>query len=136
MGKQRVTKRQAEVLDDLFGGEMSEVEVLAKHKVAMGTYRRWLECEVFVDEYDFRIESSRRQGQLIIARYVPAAAAKLVGLAGDDKGEVARKACLDVMSLPFCDNNKKVLQVDDNSGMQIDADLASRLLKSLAEEKG
>lgn len=118
----------------MFEGNLSENEALEKHKVSIRTYRRWLKCPEFVAEFDFRIDASGRQGRLIVARHVPQAAKRLVQLAGDDKGETARKACLDIMSLPFSDKGKIVSQGDDNAGVKIDTDLASKLLKTLAQD--
>ena len=136
MRNQRLTKKQLRVLDDLFGGQMDEADVLKKHNVTLSTYRRWLGYEEFVSEFNFRIESSKRQGQLIVARYVPAAAARLVELAGDDKGETSRKACLDIMSMPMVTRDNNVGEVANKAEEPvevIDNETASRILKTLAE---
>ena len=94
----KLTPRQLAVIDDLFEGGLDETEVLARHNVSTRLYRRWLCCEAFAGELRFRIESARRAGELIIARYTPVAAAKLVGLIDSDKPETVRRACLDIMA--------------------------------------
>jgi len=96
--QQRLSKRQLAVIEDLFGGSMEEPQVLEKHNVSTRLYRKWLANEVFADELKFRIESAKRTGELIIARYTPVAAAKLVGLIDSDKAETVRKACIDIIS--------------------------------------
>jgi hypothetical protein len=96
--KRKLTPRQSAVIEDLFEGGMDESGVLAKHKVSIRIYRRWLSDGPFADELRFRIESARRAGELIIARYSPVAAAKLVGLIDSDKDETVRRACLDILS--------------------------------------
>ena len=96
-----ITKRQSQVLDDLFSGEMNEEEVIARHKLGMATYQKWMSQEHYVEQFEFRLQSARRHGQLIIAKFIPTAAYKLVKLTDSDKEETSRKACLDILSLPF-----------------------------------
>ena len=90
--KSDLTRKQHDVLDDMFSGAMSEEEVLKKHKVSRLVYRRWLCQEKFAEQFSFCIDSARRQGKLIVARFIPAAAAKLVGLTASEKEETARRA--------------------------------------------
>ncbi len=96
--QKHLTRRQLAVVADLFEGRMDETEILARHKVSTRLYRAWLDDELFEDELKFRIDSARRSGELIIARYTPVAAAKLIGLIDSDKDETVRRACLDIMS--------------------------------------
>jgi hypothetical protein len=93
-----LTKRQLAVIEDLLAGEMSECEVLKKHNVGTVVYRRWLSNRAFADELSFRLESARRESQMMIAKYGRIAAAKLIELTSSKKEETARKACLDVIS--------------------------------------
>jgi hypothetical protein len=95
--QKHLTRRQLAVIDELFAGGMDEIEVLARHNVSTRLYRAWLGDELFADELRFRIDSARRTGELIIARYAPVAAAKLVGLIDSNKAEICRRACLDIM---------------------------------------
>jgi len=76
----KLTKRQRAVLEDLFLGELDEQEALDKHKVSRALYERWLADERFATEFEERIVHSYRQSRVILARYAPLAAAKLVGL--------------------------------------------------------
>lgn len=96
--ERELTPRQSAVIEDLFEGSLDEAGVLAKHNVSTRLYRAWLGDELFADELKFCINSARRTGELIIARYTPVAAAKLVGLIDSDKDETVRRACLDIMS--------------------------------------
>ena len=139
----QLTKRQLAVLADLFAGELDEQAVLDKYKVSSKLYNRWLADEQFADEFDHRIASAYRQSEFIIARYAPLAAAKLVQLTESDKDETARKACLDIISLPSL-VEKRIGQPSepqtanfDMSGhtQQLSEQAASRLLAALAEEK-
>ena len=134
--KSELRRRQVEVLGDLFGGQTSEEEVLKRHNVSLRVYQRWLCQKEFVEQFSFRIESARRQGQLLIAKYIPAAAAKLVELTMSEKEETSRKACLDILSMPFGDETiAEVVETQDESLSDgLDAGLAGKLLKSLAEE--
>lgn len=105
MAKQ-LSKRQLSVIEDLFSGELNEPEVLKKHKVSRHIYNRWQRDEVFTGEFELRLAGLRRQSELIIAGYAVLAAAKLVELTGSKEGETARKACLDIMSLPKLSGKK------------------------------
>ena len=98
--KKQLTKRQLAVIDDMLDGELDEQSVLANHKVSRSTYDRWLADDSFAEQFSRRIASAYRQSELIIARYAPLAAAKLVQLTESDGQETARKACLDVISFP------------------------------------
>jgi len=127
-------------MEDLFGGELDEQGVLDKHKVSRNVYNKWLADGAFVDEFDRRVASARRQGEFIIARYAPLAATKLVQLTESDSQETARKACLDIISLPQGAAKKtqgpsEVERTGEQEAQQISDETASKLLAVLAEEK-
>ena len=94
-----LTKRQLSVIKDLFAGEMEEQEVLDKHNVKPHHYEQWLADERFVECFERRIARAYRESRAILARFAPVAALKLVNLTGSKKEEIARKACLDIISL-------------------------------------
>ena len=137
-----LTKRQLDVIDQLFKGELDEQAILDKYKVSHNLYKRWLANKNFADELDRRIESSLRQSALLIARYAPLAAAKLVQLTDSENPETARKACLDIIS--FQANRESRGKRDDGRAAEGDSDpvqgfalppeTASRLLSALAEQ--
>jgi len=135
--QKRLSKRQLAVIDELFAGGLDETGVLAKHNVGTRMYRKWLADELFSDELRFRMESARRSGELIIARYTPVAAAKLVGLIDSDKAETVRKACLDILSAGGNRETRTTESGDaDEQEFLLPPDLASKLLSVLAEYKG
>ena len=133
--QKHLTRRQLAVIDELFAGGMDETEMLARHNVSTRLYRAWLADELFTDELRFRIESARRTGELIIARYTPVAAAKLVGLIDIDKDETVRRACLDIMSAAREPNvpGRTDLAPSNQSQADLPPALATKLLKVLAE---
>lgn len=137
--QKHMSKRQLEVIEDLFAGNMDEAEVLKKHSVSNRLYSKWLRDEVFSGELRFRIESGQRQSELIIARYAPAAAAKLVALTESGKEETARKACLDIISLPVSFGQSERQDVPEKNGLDPEAGLspalAGKLLAALAKEE-
>ena len=138
--KKNLSKKQLAVMEDLFSGELNEQAVLDKHKVSRNVYNRWLADGLFASEFDHRIMSAHRQSAALIARYAPLAAAKLVQLTESDKEETARKACLDIISLPAL-LDKRIGQpsepqtAETQQLQQITEQTASRLLAALAEEK-
>ncbi len=137
--QKHMSKRQLEVIEDLFAGNMDEAEVLKKHSVSNRLYSKWLRDEVFSGELRFRIESGQRQSELIIAKYMSTAAAKLVALTESGKEETARKACLDIISLPVKFGQPEREDVPDKNELNPEAGLspalASKLLAALAKEE-
>ena len=93
------TKRQLDVIEDLFADELDEQAVLEKHNVSTRLYNKWRADNAFIKQFERRIAAAHRQSAALIARYAPVAAAKLVQLTQSEKGETARKACLDIISM-------------------------------------
>lgn len=128
-----ITKKQLSVIDDLFAGELDEQQVFEKHKVDRRIYDRWLTEENFADEFDRRLKSAHRQGELIIARFAAVAAAKLVELTESTNPETARKACLDVINYLRQNNQPSPAeQTENEQPPDLPPELASRLLAALA----
>lgn len=140
----QLSKRQLAVIEDLFNGELDEQAVLDKYKVGRKLYNKWLADETFVEQFDQRIAGAYRQSTLLIARYAPLAAAKLVQLTESEKEETARKACLDIISMHAPTDRLAVapaVLVDNPASAtsnppDLSPETASRLLDILAEEKG
>ena len=136
--KKQLNKKQLAVMEDLFSGELDERAVLQKHKISRNVYSRWLADGLFASEFDRRITSAHRQSAAIIAKYTPLAAAKLVQLTEYDKEETARKACLDIISLPALLDKKMDQPTESQTAekqQQITERTAGRLLAALAREE-
>jgi hypothetical protein len=138
--RKKLSKKQLAVIDDLFGGGLDEQAVLEKYKVNRNIYNRWLADELFVSEFDNKIMSAHRQSVVLIAKYAPLAAAKLVQLTESEKEETARKACMDIISLPALLDKRKVqpdeLQTTETQlPQQLTEQAAGRLLAALADEQ-
>lgn len=130
-----ITKKQRDVIDDLFAGEANEQQILKKHKVNRRLYDKWLMDENFTNEFDRRLESARRKSDLIIARFAYLAASKLALLTESENQETARKACLDIISLLRKDKPASQDETADNSEnhpAELPPELAGRLLAALA----
>lgn len=135
-----LSQRQLTVLDDLLNSDLDEQAVMDKHKISRNTYNRWQADELFVDEFNRRIASAHRQSVALIARYAPLAAAKLVQLTESKNQETARKACLDIMSVPKVVGKETKASTDpqsvgDRRAKQISDATANRLLAALAQEE-
>jgi len=128
----KLSKKQLRVIEELFAGALGEQAVLDKYKISRKTFNRWLADERFVEQFNERVEKSFRQSRLIIARYAPLAAAKLVELTASDKEETARKACLDIISMHTIPHKSDERQV---TGDEISPETASKILAALAEEE-
>jgi hypothetical protein len=128
-----LTKKQCDVIDDLFRSDLTEEEVLAEHGVSKSVYRRWLRDKVFHDEITFRIEAGKRLGELIIAVNAPIAASKLAKIANGKDGETTRKACLDIISTSL--GTKKRQKADKGEPLKVPKlsdELVSKLLETAA----
>ena len=136
----QLSKRQLAVIKDMFSGELDEQSVLDKHKVSRNVYNKWLADECFAEQFSERIASAHRQSAALIARYAPLAAAKLVQLTESENQETARKACLDIISVPKVaaerpEQSSKPQTTSTQPAQQLPPETASRLLAALAEEK-
>jgi len=94
-----LTKRQLDVIEDLFAGELDEHAVLEKHNVNTKLYNKWHNEDAFIEHLEKRIAAAHRLGAAVIARCAPIAASKLVELTQCEKEETARKACLDIIAM-------------------------------------
>lgn len=133
-------QRQLTVLDDLFNSDLDEQAVLDKHKVRRSTYDRWLADKLFAERFKQYVNGLKRRSELLMAKYSCLAAAKLVELTASDKAETARKACLDIISVPKIADSRderpdKAPKESSQQVEQLSDATASRLLTALAEEK-
>ena len=97
--KNTLTKRQFDVINDLFAGGFDEQAVLKKHNISPRLYDKWQSEDVFIEHLERRIAAAYRQSSVTIAAYAPIAAAKLVNLTDAEHPETARKACCDIISM-------------------------------------
>ena len=139
----KLSRRQLAVIEALFSGELDEQAVLDKYKISRNLYNRWQAEDAFIEHLERRIAASHRQSAALIARYAPLAAAKLVQLTESEKEETARKACLDIISMPLAavrdSQQLHETRTTDKDEPPHDYNLkektVSRLLAVLAEEK-
>ena len=137
----RVTKRQLAVIEDLFAGELEEQAILEKHNVGRMLYNKWLADPAFTEQFDLLIAGAYRRSAFKIARSAKEAAEKLLLLTNSDKGETARKACLDIITMHpsiHLTDSPTVLDRKETSpseSTKLTSETASKLLAVLAEEK-
>jgi len=137
----QLTKRQLAIIEDLFSGELDEQAVLDKYNVSRNLYNKWQSDDNFAEQFDRRIANAYRQSLALIAKYAPLAAAKLIQLTESDKAETARKACLDIISMPILTADRKTQpssepqSVDTLQSTSLTEQTASKLLAILAEER-
>jgi hypothetical protein len=140
MGRRKyLTQRQLAVLDDLFNSDMDEGAVLKKHRVRWGTYERWLADEAFSERFKQYVNVLSRRSELLLAKSSCDAAEKLAKLMKEGKGETARKACLDIMTMPkrISEHSEAAKGSASGEGKEIpklSGKRASRLLALLAED--
>ncbi len=136
--KNKVTKRQLDVIEDLFAGEIDEGAVLEKHNVNARLYSKWQGEDVFIEHFEKRIAAAHRQSAAMIASYAPVAAAKLVDLTQCKKEETARKACLDIIAMqpsPTAAPKPQAANPETpDLPQQLTQKTATKILEILAEE--
>jgi predicted DNA-binding protein YlxM (UPF0122 family) len=133
-----LTRKQKQVIEDLFTGKLDVENVLEKHRVRQRTYCRWHQQENFVAEYNRRLKLSQRRSELIFANWASSVAAKLVNLTDAEKEETARKACMDVINHPDRkDKNQSESKKPpvEEEPKPLPPEIATRLFAALAGEQ-
>ena len=136
--KSRLTKRQLDVIDALFAGEPDHRKVFEKHKVSPRLYSKWQDDPAFIKEFERRVAAAYRCSAALVVGYAPVAATKLVQLTDSDKPETARKACLDVISMPGIPAGRPAPPSQPPAQLAeqpLDPKTASKILAILAEER-
>lgn len=128
-----LTKKQLTVIDELFETGGDESAVRQKHKIPQKLWSKWRADKDFTDEIASRMDAAKRHSQIILSKYVPFAAAKLVQLCESENQETSRKAVLDILNLQ---NASPVALAPGSveSLPSLDPHLASKLLAALAQE--
>ncbi len=135
MSRKKLTKRQQAVIDELFTGELDEQATLDKYGVTRRLFKKWMTGEAFRGEFEARIADSYRRSEMIIARFAPVAAARLVELTGSEKEETRRKACLDIIALPERLKEPTAPQeADEPPATALPPETARRILAALAAD--
>lgn len=135
--QKQLSKRQLALVEDLFAGELEEQKVLDKYKVSRKLYNRWLAEPAFAELLEQCIKAVHLRSAILVARKAPEAADALFGLIRSDKGETARKACLDIIQMNAPAHSADT--PDDPSGnanihSPISDETAGKILAALAEE--
>jgi hypothetical protein len=131
----RLTRRQRAVIEDLFAGEMTEPEVLAKHNVSTALYDRWLTDARFCECFERRVARAYREARLTLARHAPEAAKTLIDLTTCEKEETARRACLDIVAPPSAPGAAETPHeaAERDPIAELPPETATRLLAALAD---
>jgi hypothetical protein len=100
MSKEKsLSAKQLAVIEDLFEDELQERLMLEKHKLSRKLYNKWLADESFNRQLDRRVKWENRRSEFLLARKARDAVSSLVKLTESGKGETARKACLDIITI-------------------------------------
>jgi len=105
-----LSKRQKLVIEDILKNGLSESDVLEKHKISPCRYRKWLENDLFVHELDARAEAVKRQIHFTLLHSQAKVMEKLVNMIDQEKGETARKLCLDLIELRKSDIHRQIVE--------------------------
>jgi len=132
----KLTPKQHRLIDDLFDPSLDTAQALAKNNISTRLYNKWLADETFAAEFDRRISWLNRHSDALIAKFTSLAAARLIELVNSDKPETARKACIDMLTMPKPHNNNAKPPKTDIDTPETVADMsqsqASAILEILA----
>ncbi len=132
--QESLSEKQIAIIDDMFACELDEQAILDKYNLSRREFNRWLADENFRAKLFRRMEIARLLSEVLLAKFAVTAAAKLVQLTECDKEETARKACLDIITLPYLAAQKTEPPAEEEP-MEISDETASRMLAILAEDK-
>lgn len=133
-----LTKKQREVIEDIFTSKLDQSAVLEKHKVSPILYSKWHADGAFIEYFEQRIAAAHRQGTAVIASKASDVANNLVNLTKGEKGETARKACLDIIAMQKPETTPQAEaqptpQTPDQP-QKLNKKTAEKILKILAQE--
>jgi hypothetical protein len=94
-----ISKRQRAVIEDLIKNGLTEYEIFDKYKISPCRYKKWLENNLFTTELEAYAKAARRQRTFALIHLQTKVIEKLAKMVKDEKGETARKACLDLLEL-------------------------------------
>ena len=130
-----LSKRQKTVLDEIFTGNQNQQDILDKYGITKTEFAQWLSRDSFSSALQGRINAEYLTSTVLLARYAPVAAARLIALTDSDKPETARRACLDIIAIGSNDR-KTELDKPDLQTKNVEAlsdETACRILAVLAE---
>jgi hypothetical protein len=135
----KLKKRQMAVINEIFEGNLDEQGILEKYKVSRAIFNKWQSDPVFIEELERRIQLAYRRSMALISKYAALAAVKLIELTNSENQETARKACVDIVSIPAKEkgqsNAKEEKDTANRAVKKVDSAMASKLLAALASEK-
>jgi hypothetical protein len=102
-----ISKTQRAVIADLLKNGLNEYEILEKYKISPSRYKKWLQNQVFIRALDAYAVAAERQTRFALIHCQPKAVAKIIKLINEEKGETARKACLDALELRRTEMNQE-----------------------------
>jgi len=126
-----LTKRQKQVAQALFEGQLTLEEVMEKYRLRAKVLRRWMDKEEFQGLIKQLEQIRHKQTELALSRYAPLAAVRLAELVGDEKSDVARRAAVDL--LDRCLKKSKAEEAKRDLIEQMSDEEAREMLLKLAE---
>lgn len=130
----KLTRRQLELIEALASGRAIP-EAMAKCRVSEAIFRKWTSSQAFNTELAYRQQLAKAQSELLISRFIPVAASKLISLLESEKEETVRKACLDILQLTSRQSKTETTTAAKSSKVSLSPKMAEKMLKLLAEEK-
>lgn len=129
----RLNKTQRELIDALAEG-LDIGALLKKFNLTSATFHRWLTSEAFERELHFQQSVARRQSELLLGRNAFNAAQKLIKLTNDtEKPDIARRACLDILSLTSKGSTEPMTETPAPAKVPLDEKTAAAMLDLLTD---
>lgn len=130
------TKKQIKIIKKWINNESDEKELCKKYKISYKKWSTWINSKYVKDEIKGRVEAAKKSSELLMARYLPLATAKLIEQCNSENNETSRKACIQIISLFSKDTAiDETKELENASEVEIEPEMASKILAVMAEEK-
>ncbi len=132
-----VSKKYQKIIDKWIKNDGDETELTKKYHISYKKWANLLRDKYTINAIEGRVELAKRKSQLLKAKYLPLATAKLIELCNSENNETSRKACVDLIKEEIkekCTDSKTETGAEE-SGKEVNPETASTILAVLAEKK-
>lgn len=132
------TRKHIKILKKWIKNEGDDTKLPKRYKINHKKWGKLLKTKLFKDEISGRFEVAKKRSQLLMAKYLPLATAKLIEQCNSDNNETSRKACLEIIELCADEKPIEIIQavpVKKEPDVEMDDETASKILEVMAESK-
>lgn len=134
----RLNKKQQEIVMKWINNEADEKKLCKKYKISYKKWSRWISSKFAQEEIKGRTEAAKKGCEILMAKYLQLATAKLIEQCNSENNETSRKACLEIIAL--CGQHEPIdvtaaIEIKNEPVEEFDEETQSKLLEVLANSK-